>query len=666
MRTNKWWRPTVITLLLCCSNNLLAELEAVTLSPPMNGEFRTPKEGLQINFPSGMLQNQANSLLIELDAIDVTDMISLDGDTLLFEPLQPIKSGRHELRLIENTEEGEIIELASWFFEVKNPNVLESWSVDANSQLTALYRASEENLDKPEPDRMQGQGSSMVGMQANSENWQFRGDFDFHYNSLNSQVEDARTFDNGEFLLQAESEHLLAKVGHHQLSQQSFIMDNFYRRGISMEGRLPAMNSKVSGFSMSSEDIIGFGTGSGISDSNNRVNGVIIENSPFKSNPEALYLTLTRLDGRAYDSNGYYFEMDDQAPTADLSAWSFVVNSQLLDQRLQIRAELAESEYDFDINDDVAADKDDAYSLWMNYQDVMANDLSWNAGVETQEIGTYFSSLANQSLPADRHNVRIFTGLQGSSTGVQFSAGRQQDNVADINTLSRTQIDQRSINFNWSPAAYSPGKMGHPSLGLNLSTEEKTQPYTPENYLFTSTDSQTDNWQLDLAFNHEWWQWSLSRGDVTFDDLATGVENDYKATMTALSASFDRPRFSIGPTLQRDEVKYIGLAQTTTTDSFELMSSVVIIENKLSTGLNLNVNRNQVSDDSQKDEAISAAFSLDWILRQPHENRVGFNLGLSAQYSEFNDDIYIDNNADQNQVFLTLSTILPSHYGQSF
>lgn len=639
-----------------------------TLATAEHADYRAGDEAFRIHVPAEVPVEELQKLALELDAIDVTAMVQRDGEYAVFTPIQALAPGRHVLRLVEYVDDGSILDLGFWSFEVRQSKLFREYAVAADTQVTGSYRAADDSLTRPLPDRLQGQGSSQVGYSAASGDWHSQGQFDLIYNSLNDEQSGGRQFDSGEFLFSVGNTYADARVGHQTVGTASLVMDNFRRRGVSLEGRIPVINSRLSGFSLSSEDVIGFRRGLGVSNANRRVDGVAFDSNPLPNNPRALYLSGTWLDGEGRDSSGLVASVGDAEPGLSKgSAWSLSADSQLFGDRLRLRGEYAGTDYDFNTADSLNSEQDTAYSLLATFTDSTAAGLNWNAGVESRKIGTFFKSLGNMALPSDRRLLRAFGGAQWSTLGVQASVERQKDNVRDMEQLPRIQTNLSSVSVNWAPTlASGNGWLGAPSLGAAYSRQTQDQTFTPVGFLQPQTNNDLDSWQIYATLGYPLGSLGLTLQSSQFRDH-THVQDDTDTRGISFDSNVAlmQQRINLTPSVRFDRTDDKTTNQSSTAITYGLQTAFVLKPEKLDGALNVSLNRNRATDDSVASDTLTFDMALNWHLMAARRNRPGFDLGLSVLYNDMQDKVVETNTIDTYQAFLTLTMILPARAGQA-
>jgi len=446
-------------------------------------------------------------------------------------------------------------------------------------------------------------------------------------------------------------------------------MDNFLRRGVSLESRIASINSRVSGFALSGPQITGFGNGFGMSDSQQRVEGVTFDSSPFADNPRSLYITGTWLKGRSSNSDQFITTSNSaQPPGIDSEAWSFSSESLLLQNKLRFRAEYAKTNYDFDVSDNLDSDEDDAYSVLMTYNDIADTRIAWNVGVASQKIGTFFRSIANQALPSDKQINKFFAGTQWAPFSLQATVERQKDNVEKIEFLPRINTDLTNLSLNWSPQVEDfDAWYGAPSYALTSNYQAQRQTYTPINYLFADINNNINHWQLSSQFSYQTNSWGLALTTSDFTDLSL-IQSDSETVSYEFYGNFvfgEDAGLSISPFISWNETKDITNQITTTSVSYALQSAMTIIPRALNASLNINWNANEVGNNLLNGDNLAATFAINWLLREAKVNQFGVSLGLTSSYNDFNDNLVHLNSLETHQSYLSMTVTFPYQAGQT-
>lgn len=638
------------------------------LLPPPQNEFRSPTDEFRIFIPPIVPVEVLQNLSLELDGIDVTAMVSREGDYAIFVPPKPLKWGDHTLSIVEYASDGSIMERGLWAFEVRKSARFREAEFQSGIDVKATNRVADQNLDNL-PKSTQAQGGLGMGGAIGDENWRVSGNIDFLYNSISDQTPNDREFDMGEYLFTGKVGPLQSDIGHQAIEPVSLVMENFNRRGISASIFPKSPQAKMTAFVMRTERIIGFQHGLGINDPEKRVTGVVGSSNPFSGNPEMLFLSGTYLNGEGEQvgvgESGY-----TESSAGD--AWSLTADSSIFNRRLRLRGEYAATRFDFDGKDTGFDDeRDHAYSLLSVYthpeKTFRGKPLNWNIGLAYQNVGTFFKSLANPGLPNDKRVISTFAEISWSDLSINAYFGSGNDNVDSDPLLPKIQTDQVTVSTTYTPFQEASPKggwnlFGQPSYQLSLSQTKQNQTHTPIDFSGTVTDNRTQGLGLSASFNPGAWNWSITHAVTLFDDYSD-VSSDTRNNFTNLSAGFQvGGRLSIMPNLQYNVFEDKDTDVDTTSLSAGLGVTFPLYRDRLSCALNYSLNQNSASDDSTDTTTSTFDGSMVWAIKPPKNNRPGVNLFVEGNYQDINDKITPGYSTHNYQVFIGVSVSWPIAY----
>ncbi len=637
--------------------------------PPESGSHRGSAEPIRLNFPPDVPEDTYSRLALELDAIDISAVVVFEGSQLVFQPPQPLEFGIHELRLVEYLEDGSIEEIGLWTFEVRQSSAFRKARFALNSQINAYNRIAEDYLSGVET----GDDSGIQGgmnLQFSGENENFSTNFysNYIYDTQDRNTARGEEFDLGEYLLELNfTEHANVKLGHHSINHTSLINDGFYRRGVSGALNLPFMNSRIQGFSMRTGDIVGFVNGLGVTDSDNRVNGVVLDYQPISNNPQALTLTVSYLDGEGIQ-NGTNIGGVSESNAGDAS--SIAADSLLFDQTVRLRGEYSESNFDFDgEGQGFSKEKDNAYNYLITYSPKpsyeVENPFSWNFGAEKLVVGPDFRSLANTTLINDRDMTRVFGGVNQGSLSAEASFAYEEDNLDnDFNATNITRYGYLTARYNQYEPYPDSSKwhwLGIPSYDLTYSFIGQSQKSIEFDLLTGLPLPKTDNTQHDIGlrgqFSYSFWNWYTGLGWAEFQDHSDQT-SDSETVRFDLGANFNiGTRFSIGPNIQINSTHERDTRFDTTTIIYGLNMSGIIIQDKLFGNFTLNVNDFDNENDpllSKESTTLNVSGDVTWNLIAADGIRPRIDLRLTGSYQDVDDDVNVLLDEDQYQIFLSL------------
>lgn len=639
------------------------------LLPSAQGQFRTPREEFRIFIPPTVPVEVLERLGLTLDSIDVTGMISRDGDYAVFVPPQPLEYRGHVLRIVEYAEDGSILERGVWSFEVRKSALFREAEFGSNLDLTQIYRASDNNLqDLPIRSQAQG-GVSLQGRVADG-NWKVTGNGDFLYNSQSDQTFNDLEFDVGNFLATGRAGPAALKIGHHSVESESMIMQGFHRRGLSAGLSTKNRLAGLTGFLLRTESITGFEKGLGIEASDSRVFGVVAKSSPFLEDPEKLTISGLYLKGEGEEIG---IGEGGDTESSGGNAWSLIADTHILDKRLRLRGEYAKTGFDFDgLGTNFNKEEDYAYSFQAAYTHpekiFKEKPLNWSLGLEHKRVGTFFHSLANAGFPGDKFLISAFTELIWSALNINTVVGRETDNVEDDPLLPRTQTDQVTMNTIYTPFQEEPSEGGwwsffhQPSFQTSWSHTRQKQTETPSGFSGTETDTRTKDLLLAATFNPASWDWTISHNISFFEDHSD-VTSDTRNNLSSLSINFQvGDRLSISPDVQY----YTQDEQNTGVETTSLRTGLSVAFTFYPERLNGSLNYSLSMDDSSHDTIDTTTNTIDagifWTIKRPRSNHPGIDLFVNANYQDIDDKVSSGSSTSNYQVFTGIKIGWPANY----
>jgi hypothetical protein len=664
----RYWPPVVILLWLIAAP-AAAQDWIPELQPPASGSFYAADEAIVITIPDSVAAGATVQLAVELDEFDVTALMQLEGGRLLLDPPEPLAPGLHQLRLVEYGGDGSITERGAWSFEVRDGESLREVSAAANTSVDLMYRFAGNDLIDP-PDSFTAQGAGDARGRIADDNWSVDAEANYFLNSQQDQTIDGKRLDIGEYLFggsyDAESTDLSVRLGHQDIGADNLIMSDFYRRGLTVTLAQPEENLSVTAFALRSEPALGIDNFTGLADSENRVQGVMVSARPIESLSENVEITGTFYEGEtdAIGNGTGQFGEDSSG-----AGGSLALDTLWLDRRLRLRGEVALSHFDFDDSGDLPADNDFAYSLLASYALIPggASDgdyLSWDVGVEHKRIGTFFASVANPFVVTDRQTTSAFTNFVWENLSMQAQAGYETSNVEELDALPTDRTYFGTFNANYTPVMEpdedgSYGWLGQPTFGLSLNFNDGKQIDKPAAFAALGGDYQVRSATVSASSFHDFWSWTLSQSVNSFEDRS-GATGDTMNYLTDLGLQFQPDQsLTIGPYAQlsifRDN------ATTDDLDSVNLGLDIAadLIPEVLTSTLNGSLNLTDSVGHSPDSYFVGG--EVLWNAIPAEVNRPGVALAVTGSYQHTDDaDFFIAD--DIVQVFGKVKLTLPLAY----
>ena len=114
---------------------------------------------------------------MELDALDVTPILTLEGTEIVVRPPRPLKGGTHRISLSQLNEAGEVTDRGSWSFKVGQAV---AYQARADASLIGTYRVNTSNIPEESlpADRGTAEGSLRLEASAGTASWEVSGNID--------------------------------------------------------------------------------------------------------------------------------------------------------------------------------------------------------------------------------------------------------------------------------------------------------------------------------------------------------------------------------------------------------------------------------------------------------------------------------------------------------
>lgn len=642
------------------------------LAPPQSANFRSPNDGFRIRVPRGLSKTHLKRLILEFDGVDVTALMQHRKNTLIFSPPQALSLGDHTLRLVYNAPSGDIEELANWPIEVRRSKSFREAEFQGDLSVNASNRISDKNVDQS-VDKAQMDGAFNFAATLADADWKASASADILANTNKTVMNDAQGFDLGSFLFSGEKQNLLGNLGHHGIDHSSLVMQQFFGRGGSATIHNDDQRYQGTVFSMYATPVSGFRNGLGVATDNDSIDGVTAKAFPLKGDPEKLYVSAIYLSGSSSNGQGGEAVIGDTT-AFDSDDWGLQAESRVLDKRLRMRAEFARSRFTSkDVGISIPERSDNAYSLLAIYEfqpgENSETPIQWNMGIEHQNIGTDYTSIANVSLPPDRKLWRVFGGFNRGSTDIQASVGRETDNVQGAADLPTVETNQYSLTAGYNPelefnkeAQPVYGVLGQQSYSLSWFTSRQQQIKDGIGSLADPINQTTRSVNLAGNFSYETWSWGANYNVIMFDDNENINPDTQTQVLDLHSDIMIGERLTIQPQLQWDKTQDLDNTVDTKNFTATLIINYKIVPNKWGLDLNYSLNDSRVSDDSQITRTETIATNLYWQVWPTKPNRPGLQLWLNGSHSDTQDDVTPANSTNSYEVFLGATVGLPVQY----
>lgn len=638
----------------------------------VSGEARGRSDPIVIALPGDLDSAVLSRLAVELDDIDVTAFAVTEPGQITINPPEALSTGEHVVRLIERGEDGSILERGAWFLEIRHSELIRDLSASADLAGEINGRVLDGGIDTPPQHVTAESGGNFEGA-AGDENWRLSLQGNYLYNSQLELGLDNRNFDFGEYRLDGdfENEDFFAGLtaGNHDTGIDSLIMSGFNRRGVSLRAGTADDRISATAFMLRTESLVGTRHVLGISHDEDRIEGASVSVRPIEALQDNIVLTGTYYNGEGSDGG---FGIGTEEVINEGDGWSVAADTLWFDESLRIRGELAEATFDFDGKDEgFAAETANAYSVLASLEPFRGATLgdsivNWTFGVQRDEVDTFFQSLANPSLQADRETTTFFTDFFWDEFAAQLRVDHQLNNVDDLDFLPTDRTINVYFNGNYTPFVepLEDGSLpwyGQPFFGLTVSVNDIERVETSSDFPEDDADNQSRSVTLSTGSSYETWSWNLSHTLYTFEDQ-TAFSSDSINNNTGLSGYFlIQDWLTLSPSVQYDVFEDKDFGKTNRTINLGISSDITVIPEVLTASLSYNMNVR--TGDGDTPDSSSFGGEVVWTLRDPEPNKLGIALAFNGFIQETrNDDFESLEDDVQYQAFTTLRLSLPVSY----
>jgi len=659
---------------------------AVTLAAPTEGK-RGPSDTIRLQIPK-LTDAVIQRLALELDDMDISAMVSIEGKDILFTPPQPLPWGAHQLRLIETMSDGNIREVGVWSIEIRKSALFREAGLQSTVNLSVSDSLANTSLTEPKPKSTQASGgATFSGMLADG-NWRLTGQTDLITNSQRNLLplgENGPYVDIGTFLLTMNMGPVVAQAGHHGPAPNSLILSGFSRRGVSVGVKSVENNMALTMFGLRSQDVTGSIKGLGVGDADNLISGITLSAQPIGNQAAALTMMATYISGNDPGVTGVGTGVaSTNRGVTHGSAGDIQIDSQFQEKRVRVFGEYASTEYDYDgkgadtnldgvIDSNLEPIKDNAHTVLVTYtpwrEKIIDNSpITWNMGMQKNKVGTFFKSIAVPSGAADYSNYTAFTDVNWAGINAQVSLSTGVDNVNDLTLLPRTRTSQRSASLFYNPQSTQQpqpdGKLadipwyGNPTYNIYYTGIGKEIEQAGGNVLVGAlSDSSTVI--VAAKFQYSKWDWGITlTTNDNKDQTHTSGSNKSNSIDLSASVTFEN-KLSLAPkwTYTLNEVSDVP-AGSTVTDTATTTAGMAVrypITEKLSSSLTYTLNRKDTPCGCLDSRTTDVIGNLSWTAIPMTEAKYSVNFSLDGSYHSGDDRSFATNPPSSYQIFLRMS-----------
>lgn len=603
---------------------------AITLAgqepaPGSEASSATPSIILRFSDPSQVPAK--DQILLELDRVDVSALAQLTEGVLQFDPTSPLAAGSHEVRMTGTLTDGRSIQEITWSFTVPEPKDASNWDFGFEPSATWQFGIKQEGEN---PDKHSVNSNIAVNATGTG---RIQTNITSNFNAQDTKNQNGENFDLANFTATfAAPSGTSVSLGDVQANFDSLAVANFARRGITFQQKLPFLQSGVDVFTARSESILGFRHGLGVSDSSQRVEGVSYFFSPFKS-AEKLTFRVLYARGENAAEEGFNFGGFTRGSKGD--AYGFALSSSLFSN--QVHADFFGSWSDFDFNaaDGFTGNKDEAFLGRLSYSPnpgtFHGRTSAFQLQLEIQDLGTFYKSLANPFLVADRLGFNVNSSWNWGIMGFTGGAAKFHDNVNNIAILPTVNNDLFSGGFSVTPQGTN-GPPTLPSFTFNASRSE--QESVNEVAAFLAVHNIIDTYGSVITLTRNLFSLSLNLSYALNEDLNNRVPDTDSKNATFGAGFTPKPSWNFGPsvsftrTADRDSHIDSDLWTYSLTTGFPVVPDVLTLDGQIS------YSSTETSDFLNRNSSISGTAQLSFLFGQLLKTRGRQAFSIRMSYNE--------------------------------
>lgn len=639
----------------------------------------------KVDLPDDLDMLTLTRLVVEVNGIDVTAFLSFENGDFFYSPPEPLPPGIYTVRLVMLNPDGSSDQLATWNFTQAGeialvdsilPNsqeitAAEQWlrsgSYSSNNTLEASYRVNDHNLvDAPNRMQLSGAGVSMAEFQG--DNWQVNAQGNYLLQSERSLSLTGEHIDIGEYSIvarhQGEQLHTGMNLGHHSLGLDSLLFSPQQRRGLSFQAGDSNNRLETQFFALRPDAIVGSRHFTGVNQHRSRLQGFSAKVKPFSEGQDALAVTAMYYDGEGSTSGLGISEADTINKG---SGWGLMLEKSYWQGRLNILGEHAHSRFDPDISShDNLKENSDAWRVRFDVRPF--SNLSWanqpadiSVGAEYQRVDTFFASLANPGLAADRDMASVFSDFYWGRLSANLQLTHETNNVDKLPGMPTDRLHSFAWNGNYAfdQQTGATAWLGSPYLQLSGFVAKLDRDKTPEGYQGFDTDNMAKSITVGGGSSYKHWYWSNTYTHADFDDKS-GIGNDTGSRFVSLAAGWQvHERLSLSSNVQYGVFDSKAEDQRSYNTNLNMGVYSILVSDKLDFSLNYNLNLASGDNDLPDRHLVNA--QLGWTLLKASQSKPGVAIAIrGSMENNHGKSLYTTGHeSDRYQIFAILRVSAP-------
>jgi hypothetical protein len=466
----------------------------------------------------------ADKLVVVLDGVDVTGLLTVGEDGFSFRPAAILAAGGHLLTVYILSDDADPIQEDHDFNTRHSQSFRELY---AEGDLSALFEVALERSDDGDYPNMRAEGNLGMNAKASEGNWDLDFRTNLRYLDQSAPVEDpeSKGVQVADYLLTGTYElgrnFVKAELGDLRVEQTEFTATRLARRGGQVGAGLgPLM---LSTFMVSAKQYYGNQGGLGLGDPD--VDQIMGWSSGLRFWDESLLFKVTQVFGKG---GGSSFGVHDEAGQEGSNTWSGLLSLDPFEGLLVAEAEYALSDYDPDEADGSDGEKDRAWRAGVQ------GDLEpFTYSVLYKKVGPEYEVVGNNYVQGDQEGYEAQLGAASQNHAVEAVYSHFNDNVEKDEFFP--VVDRRDLILTYTFTRFE-------TMPITLSYQKT---------LLESSDEPTDDDRVDLDGDTYTLATAYSAGIWTL-----GFQTSYATNKDKIDPANSESSFSVSfaPSLSLDNL----------------------------------------------------------------------------------------------------------------
>lgn len=280
-------------------------------------------------------------------------------------------------------------------------------------------------------------------------------------------------------------------------------------------------------------------------------------------------------------------------------------------------------------------------------------------GLRYDRIGTFFESMGNEGLAADRNAVTAYSNLYWGALSGSLQLSRETNNVDDLSSMPTDRLQNATMNlaYSFDPQTGRLAWLGSPYLSFTGFVADVNRVDTPTNYSGDDTDNISDSWTISGGSGYTDWYWNASYTLSQFEDYADSTDdtvNNFVSFGLGWTAS---DRLNMSSALSFGSLRNEDTSDTTYDTNINLGLNAIVIPDLVDLNLDYNLNLSNGSSDSPDRHILNS--EVEYMILQPSRNRPGLAFAVRGSMEDTNGNAHAHDNETSYQVYTVLRVKSP-------